>query len=77
MNVDAIDVRDEVRVVVDPRFGASPVMVVRPIVGELLDGRQVDALRWIVLTLGPFGRLDPTLQVGELFLACAIAKRLN
>ena len=45
---DAVDVRGELRQRVQPLLAAPPVVVRRPVPGELLDGRQLDTLRPIV-----------------------------
>jgi hypothetical protein len=70
VHVEAVHFGDEVRIAVDPRFDFPPVMVVEPMIGELLDRREPDALRVIVdrLAFGPSRRCDPPLEIDEIFL---------
>ena len=46
VDVEPVDVGDEVGQGVQPRLDLAPVIVVRPIVGELLHRRQLHALAW-------------------------------
>src|SRR6185369_16397745 len=70
VNIEPVDAGDEVGIGVDPRFDLSPVVLVQPVIGELADRIEADALRVIVdgFALGPSGRGDPALQVGELVI---------
>ena len=67
VDVEPIDRGDELRQGVQPRLHLSPVVIGRPIVRELLHGRELDALRRISdrLPLGPLGRDDPPTEVNE------------
>jgi len=47
VDVETVDRSDELRQGIQPRLNLSPVVVVRPILGELLHGRELDALRCI------------------------------
>jgi hypothetical protein len=77
VNVEPVDVGDEVGVREDLRLGAAPVVVVRPIVGDLLHRPQPHALRIVAdgFPVGPFGRQDPPLQIGELSVGRMIFER--
>src|SRR5690349_15965810 len=47
MNVEAIDLGDEIRVPIDPRFTLAPIVCSRPVACEFLGCRQWHALRKI------------------------------
>ena len=51
VNIEPVDAGDEVGIGVDPRFDLSPVVLVQPVIGELADRIEADALR------GPIPRL--------------------
>ena len=70
MDVDAVDIGDEVRIGVDPALDLSPVVLVEPVVGELLDRRELHALRCIVdqLPVGPSRGRDTALHVGKFII---------
>ena len=70
VDVHAVDLGRELRQRVQPRFDAPEVVVGRPVSGELLEGRQLDALRAIVdeFLAGPARRLDAPAEVGDLLL---------
>ena len=70
VDVQPVDLGQEVRQAVQLGLASAPVVVRRPVAGELLHGRQRHALRVIVdrLALGPARRVDPPAQVVELRL---------
>ena len=70
VDVEPIDCGDELRQGVQPRLHLSPVVIGRPIVRELLHGRELDALRRIAdqFPLGPISRGDPPAEVRESLL---------
>jgi len=55
VNVETVDLGHELRIAVELRFDFPPIVPIRPIVGELLNRRQLNALRVVVygLTLRP------------------------
>ena len=55
---------------VQPRLDLAPVILGRPIIGELLHRRQLHALAGVGdrLAVGPAGRLDAPLEVGQIFV---------
>ena len=67
MNVQPIDLGDELRQGVQSRLALAPVVVCRPVARELLDRRQLHALRLIAdgFLVRPSRGLDPAAQVGE------------
>ena len=68
VNVDAIDLGDELRIRIDPRFHLAPVVFMGPVLRELLDGSQRHTLREIRNRL-PFWksrRDDALAQVDEI-----------
>ena len=69
----------KLRIGEDLRLGAAPIVMVRPIIGELLHRREPDALRVVVdrLAVGPFGRLDAALEVGEFLVGRMIFERTD
>ena len=77
MDVQPVDLSDEVRQCVQPRFAPPPVVVGRPIVRELLHESQLHALGAVIdqLTFRPSGRLDAPLQVGEVLVGGVEAER--
>ena len=79
VNVDSANIGDEVRIGVNPRFDVPPVMVVEPIIAELLKRRELYALRCVIdqLTAGPSRGGNPLLQIGEVFVGSAEAKRFD
>ena len=79
VDVEPVDVRDEIGIGEDLRLGAAPIVTVRPMIGELLHCREPDALRVVVhrLPVGPLGRLDPALEVGEFLIRCTIFERTD
>ena len=70
MNVQPVDLGDEVRQGVQLRLDLAPVVLRRPIAGELLHRRERHALRCIRdgFLFGPPRRVDAPAQVGELRL---------
>ena len=79
MDVEAIDLGDEIRVVVESRFDLAPVVFSFPVVLEFLDRRERHALRKITdsLFFRQTRRGDPAAQVGDLFFSDVHAKRAN
>ncbi len=47
MDVNAVDVRHELRIRIEFRLGLPPIVIFRPIVGEFLHRRELHALRCI------------------------------
>ncbi len=70
VDVDAVDLGRELRQRVEFRLGLAPVVVGRPVAGELLHRRELHALRPIVdeLLARPARRRDAPAQVVELLL---------
>jgi hypothetical protein len=68
MNVEPIDLSDELRQSVQPRFYLAPVIAGRPVACELLHGRELHALRRVShrFVLRPSGCLDTPFQIDEL-----------
>ena len=79
MNVESIDLGDELRQGVQPRFDLAPVVACRPIAGEFLHRRELYALRCIRyrFPLGPPGRFDTPSQFDELRFRHMQTKRTN
>ena len=67
VDVLAVDLGRELRQRVQPRLDSAPVVVGRPVPRELLDRRQLDALRAIrdELPGGPARRGDAPSKVGQ------------
>lgn len=70
VNVEPIDFGDEIGQSVEPGLTFSPVIVVRPIGGELLHRGHLHALRIIRdgFLVWPACRQNPALEVGEVFV---------
>ena len=70
VDVDPVDLGRELRQRVQPRLARAPVVVGRPVAGELLDRRQLHALRAIgdQLPGGQACRGDAAAELGELLL---------
>ena len=70
MDVQPVDLGDELRQGIEPRFHLAPVVVTSPIAGEVLDRRELHALRRIGdgFAVGPFGGGDTPAKLGELLL---------
>ena len=79
MNVQPIDLGDELRHGVQPRFARAPVIRRRPIARERLNRRELDALRCIGdrFPFGPPGRVDAPPQFGEFRFRNVHVKRAN
>ncbi len=67
MNVESIDLGHELRQGVQLRLALAPVVVCRPIARELLNRRELHALRCIRdrFPFGPLGRVDAPAQFGK------------
>jgi hypothetical protein len=76
MNVQPVDLGQELRMGVQPRLRLPPVVLRRPVTGELLHRRQLHALRLIGdgLPVGPAHRRDALPQVVEVRLRGLEAK---
>ena len=70
VDVHAVDLRHELREGVQPRLGLPPVVLGRPVAGELFERRELHALRPILDELlgGPARRRDAPAEVGEVGL---------
>ncbi len=70
VNVEAVDLRDEVGNVLQPRLQPSEVVPGAPVASECLDRRELYALRLIGdgLLLGPTCRLDAAAEIGEVII---------
>src|SRR5207245_3107357 len=70
MDVQAVDLGRELRERVELRLGLAPVVVGRPVARELLQGRQLYALRPICdeFLTGPARRCDAPAQLVDLLL---------
>ena len=70
VDVHPVDLGHELRQCVQPRLAPAPVVVRRPVAGELLHRRELHALRAIrdQLLGGPARRRDPSAEVVELLL---------
>src|SRR5271154_4192152 len=79
MNVQTVDLRDELRQSVQPRFAFLPVVIGAPVARELLDRCERHALRVVRdgLPLRPPGREYSPAQLAELRLGKAHLKRTN
>ena len=77
VDVHAVDLRHELRKGVQLRLRLSPVVVRRPVADELLERRELHALRPIVDELlgGPAGRREAPLEVGEVSIRHVDAER--
>ena len=77
VDVDAVDVRHELREGVQLRLGLAPVVVRAPVADELLELRQLRALRLIGdrFLVGPAGRREAPAEVGEIRLWHVDAER--
>ena len=69
MNVQPVDLGYEVRERIQPRLARIPVVVARPVVGEVLHQRQPHTLRVVIdgLALGPPGGRDPATKIVDGF----------
>ena len=67
MNVEPIDLGDELRQRVEPRLHFAPIVFCRPIVRELLNGRELYALRCVRdgFLLRPDRRIDASAQIDK------------
>src|ERR1041385_3526617 len=79
MDVEPIDLGDELRERVQPRLDLAPVMFARPVAGELLHDRKLNALRcvWDLFALGPLRRVDALAEVGQVVVGSAEGKRAD
>ena len=70
MNVQPVDLGNEVRQCVQPRFAPAPIVIGRPIVRELLHKLELHALGPIIdqLTFWPSGGFDAALEIGKLLV---------
>ena len=77
VDVQAIDVRDEVRIGKNLRLGSAPVMMIGPIVTQLPHRGKLHALRVVIdsFALGPSRRSDAPLEIGQIFVRGAIVER--
>ncbi len=77
VNVEPVDLRDEVRVVVEPRLDLAPVIIGCPMVGELPHRRQLHALRVVVdrFAVGPSRCDNPPLKVRQLLIGGFVLER--
>ena len=68
MNVEAIDLRKEIRHRVNLGFAFAPVVIRGPVMRELLHGRELHALRRVGdgFLVRPARRHNAALQVGEI-----------
>ena len=69
VDVDAIDLRDEVRERGEAGLEPAPVVLARPIASHGLDRLEPNALTRVGLTVGQSGVGDPLTQVVELRLS--------
>jgi hypothetical protein len=79
VDVQPIDLGPELRDRVQPGLGGAPVVARAPVVAELLDVGERDALGPVVdgLLLRPASAVEPIVQIGKLRLADLDAERLN
>ncbi len=79
MNVQPVDLGDELRQGVQPRFARAPVILGCPVARERLNRRELHALRCIVdgFPLGPLRRVDAVMQIGELGFRNVHTERTN
>jgi hypothetical protein len=70
VDVDAVDLGDELRQSVQPRLHLAPVIVGLPVANELLDGRELHALRLVGndLAIRPACRGETAAQIEQIFL---------
>ena len=70
VDVHPVDLGRELRQRVQPRLARAPVVIGRPVAGELLDRRQLHALRPVFDQLlgGPARRRDAPPQVGQVLV---------
>jgi hypothetical protein len=70
VEVEAVDGGGELGQGVQPGLDLAPVVVVGPVAGQLLHGRQRHALGVIVdrLALGPAGGIDAPAQLGQVLV---------
>src|SRR5262249_56235008 len=70
VDVEAVDYGRVLRERIQPLGKATEVVLGRPVLGERLQRRQLDALRGVVGELlgGPARRLDPPAQILDLLL---------
>ena len=79
MNIQPVDLGDEVRQRAQSRLARTPVVFRSPIARELLNRRELHALRCICdrFPLGPLRRLDAPEHVGEFCFRKTDMKRTN
>src|ERR1700738_1039426 len=67
MDVEAVNLGEEVRHGVDLRLALPPIMLTRPVLRELLNGCELDALRCIrdLFAIGPLCSAYAPAQVGK------------
>ena len=77
MNVDAVDLGDELRQGVQPRLHLAPVVVGLPVPHELLERRELHALRLVGddLAIRPACRCEAAAEIEQIFLGHADAER--
>ena len=79
MNVDAVDGRHKLRQGIQPGFDPAPIIVGRPILGELLHGRQLHSLRDVVhqFPARPLGRGNAAFEVRQFAVGSMKLERAN
>jgi len=70
VDVQSVDLGDEVGIGVQLRLDLAPVVLIRPVAHELLNGRERHALRIVAdgFALGEAGRQESGAQIGEVCL---------
>src|ERR1700691_3460487 len=68
MNVESVDLGDELRQSIEPRLHLAPVVLGAPVVRELLDGRELYALGWILdrFPVRPLCRFHALAQIDDI-----------
>src|SRR4029077_10121348 len=79
MNVEAVDLGEELRQRVQPRFALAPVVLRRPVSREGLSRCELHALRCVRdrLAIGPPCRVDAPPQFGEFRFRNTYMKRTD
>ena len=79
VNVEPVDLRDELRERIQPRFDFAPVVLRAPVRRERLHRGELHALRIVrdQLAIRPPRRLDAPIQIGELCVRRLEMKRTD
>ena len=75
VNIHAIDVRNELRIGIEPRFDFAPFVAGTPVANQFLQLRQLRPLRRVGFFIRPARRLDAPPKIGEVGVRDVDAER--